>query len=171
MPKTDVYFYQEAEDDVPVLDWLRDLSRKTNVPPKNVRPRSNASNALRTTLKTTDTERRKIMTRKKTDPTSQAGIILNEVFGDEPDRRDRIEQIKQEMAVGQQVYESRKAAGLTQAQLAERIGTTQSVISDLEDAEYEGHSLAMLRRIASALGLSVQVSFVQPPEAIHHASR
>ncbi len=33
------------------------------------------------------------------------------------------------------------AVGLTQAQLAERVGTTQSVISDLEDAEYEGHSI------------------------------
>jgi len=105
------------------------------------------------------------MTRKKTDPTSQAGIILNEVFGDEPSRRDRIDQIKQDMAVGQQVYDARKSAGLTQAQLAKRIGTTQSVISDLEDAEYEGHSLAMLRRIAAALDLSVQVSFIPPPES------
>jgi len=30
MPKTDVYFYQEAEGEVPVLDWLSDLSRKNS---------------------------------------------------------------------------------------------------------------------------------------------
>ena len=73
--------------------------------------------------------------------------------------------MKQDLAVGQQIYDARKAAGLTQAQLARRIGTTQSVISDLEDAEYDGHSLAMLRRIADALDLSVRVSFVPSAEA------
>ena len=99
-------------------------------------------------------------TKKRTPKTADAVTILNEAFRHERGRRDRIEQIKQDMAVGQQIYEARKAAGLTQAQLAQRIGTTQSVISDLEDAEYDGHSLAMLRRIAAALDLSVQVSLV-----------
>ena len=45
----------------------------------------------------------------------------------------------------------RKKAGLSQRQLAELVGTTASVICLLEDADYQGHSLSMLRRIASAL--------------------
>lgn len=49
------------------------------------------------------------------------------------------------------IREAREAAGLTQAQLAKKIGTTQSVISRLEDADYEGHTLKMLERIAEAL--------------------
>jgi transcriptional regulator with XRE-family HTH domain len=52
------------------------------------------------------------------------------------------------------------AAGLTQQQLAERIGTTPSVISRLESADYRGHSLSMLRRIADALGKRVELRFV-----------
>jgi len=40
------------------------------------------------------------------------------------------------------------------------VGTTASVICRLEDAEYDGHSLAMLRRIAEALGKRVEVRFV-----------
>lgn len=100
---------------------------------------------------------------KKTNKTADAVTIMNGALGNDPDRRARIEEVKQAMAVGQQIYEARKAAGLTQAQLAERVGTTQSVISDLEDAEYEGHSMPMLRRIAAALNLTVQVSFVPPP--------
>jgi hypothetical protein len=40
------------------------------------------------------------------------------------------------------------------------IGTTASVISRLEDADYEGHSLAMLRRIAAALDKRVEIRFV-----------
>jgi ribosome-binding protein aMBF1 (putative translation factor) len=102
---------------------------------------------------------------KKAPPTTDATAILKRRFGDTADRRDRISQIKQDMSVGQQIYDARKAAGLTQAQLARRIGTTQSVISDLEDAEYEGHSLPMLRRVAEALDLSVRVSFVPAQEA------
>ena len=51
-------------------------------------------------------------------------------------------------------------AGLTQAELAKAVGTTQSVISQLEDAEYKGHSLTMLRRIAAALNTRVEIRLV-----------
>jgi len=49
------------------------------------------------------------------------------------------------------VREMRDGAGLTQSELAKRIGSTQSVIARLEDAEYTGHSLNMLERIAAVL--------------------
>ena len=55
------------------------------------------------------------------------------------------------------VREMRESAGLTQKQLAGRIGTTQSVIARLEDAEYGGHSLSMLERIAPACGVSLSL--------------
>jgi predicted transcriptional regulator len=45
----------------------------------------------------------------------------------------------------------RTTAGLSQRELAQRVGTTASVICRLEDADYEGHTLAMVRRIATAL--------------------
>src|SRR6266480_2032789 len=59
--------------------------------------------------------------------------------------------------IAQQVYDARIAAGLTQLQLAERCGTQQSVISRIEDADYYGHSLSLLKRIAEALGRTVRV--------------
>lgn len=40
-------------------------------------------------------------------------------------------------------------------------GSTQSVIARLEDADYGGHSLTMLRRIAEAIGYDVEVRFVK----------
>ena len=46
---------------------------------------------------------------------------------------------------------------MTQGQLAELVGTTQSVISRLEDSDYEGHSLSILHRIAEALQKKVTV--------------
>jgi ribosome-binding protein aMBF1 (putative translation factor) len=53
------------------------------------------------------------------------------------------------------VHEMREAAGLTQAELAERAGTTQSAIARLEDAEYTAHSLQTIEKIAEACGVSL----------------
>jgi ribosome-binding protein aMBF1 (putative translation factor) len=65
--------------------------------------------------------------------------------------------------IAMQVYEARTAAGLTQKQLAERAGTKQSVISRIEDADYDGHSLSLLKRIARALGMKLRVEFCASP--------
>jgi ribosome-binding protein aMBF1 (putative translation factor) len=59
--------------------------------------------------------------------------------------------------VAQLIYEARTKAGLTQKQLAELIGTKQPVIARLEDADYEGHSLSMLQKIAQALNQRVVI--------------
>jgi transcriptional regulator with XRE-family HTH domain len=59
--------------------------------------------------------------------------------------------------VARTIYELREQAGLSQKELAERVDTTQSVISRLEDADYDGHSLSMLNRIAKALNRQIQV--------------
>ena len=62
--------------------------------------------------------------------------------------------------VARLIYEARTAAGLTQKQLADLIGTQQSTVARLEDADYEGHSLSMLRRIAEALNQRLEVRFI-----------
>jgi ribosome-binding protein aMBF1 (putative translation factor) len=69
-------------------------------------------------------------------------------------------QVRTDNDVAQKIHDLRKKAGLTQRQLAEKIGTQQSVISDLEAADYTGHSLAMLTRIAEALDKRVEIRFV-----------
>ena len=69
-------------------------------------------------------------------------------------------------AVARQIYELRMARGLTQRQRAELVGTKQPVIARPKDADYAGHSLSMLSRIADALGCSVAVSFIpRSPDA------
>jgi DNA-binding XRE family transcriptional regulator len=62
--------------------------------------------------------------------------------------------------VAKRLYELRTKAGLSQRQLAKKVGTTASGICRLEDADYEGHSLATLRRIAAALDKRVEIRFV-----------
>jgi transcriptional regulator with XRE-family HTH domain len=62
--------------------------------------------------------------------------------------------------VGGRLRELRKEAGLSQRALAQRVGTTASVICRLEDEEYGGHSLDTLRRIAAVFGMRVEVQFI-----------
>jgi len=61
------------------------------------------------------------------------------------------------------VREMREAASLSQKDLAERAATTQSVIARLEDAEYTGHSLKTLERIAAACGVSLKLHAERKP--------
>lgn len=68
------------------------------------------------------------------------------------------EAINAEMA--RKIYDLRTKAGLTQQELAARVGTTKSTISRIEDADYDGHLPSMLNRIAEALDKRVQIRFV-----------
>jgi ribosome-binding protein aMBF1 (putative translation factor) len=61
------------------------------------------------------------------------------------------------------VREIREDSDLTQTELARKIGTTQSVIARLEDAEYTGHSLPILERIAAACGVNLKLHAQKKP--------
>jgi ribosome-binding protein aMBF1 (putative translation factor) len=87
-----------------------------------------------------------------------AGILRSRYVGDDVRRAAEVERERTNAEVAQLIYDRRVAAGLTQKELAKLVGTTQSVISRLEDAEYEGHSLTMLQRIAGALGQRITVA-------------
>ena len=92
--------------------------------------------------------------------TSDAVGILERITGKDKKMRHMVEIARINVIVSEMIYEARNAAGLTQAVLARRVGTTQSVISRLEDADYEGHSLTMLQRIAEALHVRLELRFV-----------
>ena len=95
---------------------------------------------------------------KKT--TTDATKILADIAGHGPKRQQAFEEAVANREVAQRIYELRQQAGLSQTELAKRVGTTQSVISRLEDADYEGHSLAMLNRIAAAVERRVEIRFL-----------
>jgi len=87
-------------------------------------------------------------------------ILTRLVIGDDPAGRAQVDEHKAAMRVAQQIYDLRTAAGLTQKELARLVGTSQAAISRLEDSDYEGHSMSMLHRIASALDSRLEVRFV-----------
>lgn len=92
--------------------------------------------------------------------TTDALAILDRMAGDSPELRRLTEEARINAAVAQLIYAARTKARLSQVELAEKLGTKQSVISRLEDADYEGHSLTMLQRIASALGQRLEIRFL-----------
>jgi ribosome-binding protein aMBF1 (putative translation factor) len=77
--------------------------------------------------------------------------------------RKTFERTLQQIDLALLLREMREDAGFTQAELAKKIGTTQSVIARLEDAEYSGHSLTMLERIASACGVGLRLRAEKKP--------
>lgn len=98
---------------------------------------------------------------RKRKPTKDAVEILHRrYFEGKPERLAELEEARANQDVALKIYELREKAGLTQAALAKLVGTTPSVICRLEDADYEGHSLTMLRRIAAALDRRVEIRFV-----------
>jgi DNA-binding XRE family transcriptional regulator len=98
---------------------------------------------------------------KKRKPTTDAVEILHRRFFEgKPEMLAALEDARADDEVARKVYELRTSAGLSQRKLAKLVGTTASVICLLEDADYKGHSLSMLRRIASALNKKVEIRFV-----------
>ncbi len=87
-------------------------------------------------------------------------ILQKRYIEGDPERKVEIQQERVSAEIARLIYDLRKSAGLTQKQLAELVGTTQSVISRLEDADYEGHSFSMLERIAKALNKQIQLSYI-----------
>ena len=92
--------------------------------------------------------------------TTDAVKILRQRLGDVPDLDERITTDKLNVRVAMLVYQVRTEAGLSQAELAKLVGTSQPNIARLEDADYEGHSLTMLQKIAEALGKRIEIQMV-----------
>jgi transcriptional regulator with XRE-family HTH domain len=102
--------------------------------------------------------------------TKNALKILERVTGKSPALRDEIANARINLELAQMIHDSRIRAGLSQRQLADLIGSRQPVIARLEHADYEGHSLTMLQRIAAALEQRLEVRFVpsrkrRPPKS------
>lgn len=87
--------------------------------------------------------------------------ILNQrYYAGRPDRVRELDEERAKVAIARELHALRQEAGLTQAELGKMIGTDKSVICRLESADYDGHSLTMLRRICQALSYELEVRFV-----------
>src|SRR5262245_8649396 len=99
-------------------------------------------------------------THKRRGTSDAVQILYRRFYKGRPKRLKALQAARTADTVARKLIALRLSAGLTQRQLAKLVGTTASAICRLEDAEYEGHSLAMLSRLASALKRRVEIHFV-----------
>lgn len=128
--------------------------------------RFDARSASKPNLTNTPTRSRSVAKRSRR--TSDARRVLDRITGDDPTLQTLIEEQALNVRVAEMIHAARNAAGLTQTELADRLGTTQSVISRLENADYDGHSLTMLERIARALGQRLDVRSQRRSVGVRH---
>lgn len=74
------------------------------------------------------------------------------------------EKLADEFSLLDEFLKARAAQGLTQAQVAEKIGTTQSAVARMESGSGKhSPSLATLTKYANALGCKLEVRLVRMP--------
>ncbi len=100
------------------------------------------------------------MAKKKKTTTNAVKVLHKRYIRGNKKRIESLQRERENLNIAEQIYNLRTELGLSQKQLADLVGTTQSVISRLEDADYNGHSLAMLRKIGAAFQQRVLVQFV-----------
>jgi len=81
------------------------------------------------------------------------------------DLRAEFDKLEEEFAFLDEFLKARAAAGISQAEIAERMGTTQSAVARLESGRGKhSPSLATLRKYARALGYRVDLRLVKEKE-------
>lgn len=78
---------------------------------------------------------------------------------DDPETARAFDEAAEEYAAFEAMLQARAAAGVTQAEMAERMGTTQSAIARLEGGRVSP-SVATLQKYARALGKRLKIEMV-----------
>lgn len=102
------------------------------------------------------------MTRKKDD----LDRLTEKLLKQDPSLAEEFKKADQAWDIAFQIRDLREQAGLTQKQLAELVGTKQSNIARIEDADYTGYTWTTLGKVAKALKAKLEVRII--PET--HAS-
>ncbi len=79
---------------------------------------------------------------------------------EDPEFREEYERVDEEFRLLESLVRARREAKLTQAELARRLGTTQSAIARLESGGVSP-SIRTLRRYAEAIGARLSVDLSQ----------
>ena len=88
------------------------------------------------------------------------------------DVKKEYDRLEKEFAYLDEFLKARAEAGVTQAELARRIGTTQSAVARLESGKGKrSPSLATLRKYADALGCRLELHLVKDKEPKNSGSR
>ena len=108
-----------------------------------------------------------IMPTKRNFRSAAVQELYDELIGNDVAAQEEFEEGLVNIDAAQLIHDMRTKAGLSQRELARKVGTSASAINRLESADYEGHTIAMVRRIATALSRRLELRAIP----LHTASR
>ena len=94
------------------------------------------------------------------EPTSDVLELMRRMREDDPELESLYQEGLQQFRIAEQIRQLRRKKNLTQAQLAELVNTSQSVIARLESSKYNRFSMPTLTKIAAALGCTVEINLI-----------
>jgi ribosome-binding protein aMBF1 (putative translation factor) len=92
--------------------------------------------------------------------TTNALEILDNLIGRDSKIRQLVTESYLNAEVGQLIYETRTKAGLTPKQLADLIDIEESILTDLEEGDYEGNALVILQKVATVFDKKLKIDLV-----------
>lgn len=123
--------------------------------PSNIKKKSTEISSVTPSSQSNDANRK-----KRTFESSTVQFLYDRYVGDDGKRIEEYEEVVLNAEIARKIYDLRTKAGMSQRELAKRVGTSASAICRLEDADYDGHSLSLLKRIADALDRRVEIRFL-----------
>lgn len=106
----------------------------------------------RTTKQPAETKREKLTVAQRLDKGARDYEGWSNQFETNPRLKKIYEEESAKLELWLQLAEARQVAGLTQEQLADRLGVTQSQVAKMEKRGYDRYTLQSLRRYIEALG-------------------
>ncbi len=101
---------------------------------------------------------RKLITSQRND----ALTVLTSLHGGDARWENEVAEATISAEIAEEIFALRERHQLTQQALATLIGSSQPAIARMENGEYHGHSIAVLRRMAAAVGERASFKFVVP---------
>lgn len=98
-------------------------------------------------------------------PKDDLDRLTDKLLNEDPTLQEEFDRAEQAWDIAFQIRDLREQAGLTQKQLAELVGTKQSNIARIENADYTGYTLKTLEKVASALKAKLQIKIVSDAKA------
>lgn len=105
--------------------------------------------------------------RKDISPGEAAYLNWRDEFLADPERRAIYEEEAAKSELWLQLVEARREAGLTQKQMAQRLGVSQAQVARIEKEGYDAYTLNTLRRYVAALGdgFALEVTIHTPQQS------
>jgi ribosome-binding protein aMBF1 (putative translation factor) len=92
--------------------------------------------------------------------------VVRDKWRKEYEVREEYDALNTEFQIAAEIIKARTKAKMTQAELAERLGTKPTAISRLESPNYGRVSISTLKKVAKALNCELQIQFL--PKKLSH---